>query len=432
MSRVLVIEDELPIRELICELLQIENYEVLEAENGEEGLALARLHLPDLIICDVMMPNLDGYQVLEKLQGQTETANISFIFLTAKGTNQDVRRGMKLGADDYLIKPFNSEDLLDAVTTRLRKQQNSSLFFQKKQAETPQELEILLGRSPDASGQKNTTALISQKEEQLLNQLEKAIAEQQLQLYYQPQFNLQTRELTGCEALLRWFHPQRGSISPGVFIPVAEKTDLILPLGQWVIETACSQWLHWQNLGLKPVRIAVNLSARQLQQPQFIPWFLDHLCQRKISPPCLEVELTETTLVQNVARSCEQLHSLKEQGILVAIDDFGTGYSSLGYLQQFSFDVLKIDRCFIHNVNQNPTNAVLTRAMISMAHHLGLRVIAEGVETQAEFDFLKLNDCDELQGYLFSPALAPNVFTEYLQRGPTTAIATQKSKNPPV
>jgi len=378
------------------------------------------------------MPNLDGYQVLEKLQGQTETANISFIFLTAKGTNQDVRRGMKLGADDYLIKPFNSEDLLDAVTTRLRKQQNSSLFFQKKQAETPRELEILLGRSADSLGQKNTTALISPKEQQLLNQLEKAIAEQELQLYYQPQFNLQTRELTGCEALLRWFHPQRGFISPGVFIPVAEKTDLILPLGQWVMETACAQWLHWQSLGLKPVRIAINLSARQLQQPHFIPWFLDHLCQQQISPSCLEVELTETTLVQNVVQSCEQLHSLKEQGVLVAIDDFGTGYSSLGYLQQFSFDVLKIDRCFIHNVNQNPTNAVLTRAMISMAHHLGLRVIAEGVETQAEFDFLKLNDCDELQGYLFSPALAPDVFTEYLQRGFTTAIATKKLKNPPV
>ena len=426
MPSVLVIEDELAIRELICELLQIENYEVLEAENGEEGLALARRHLPDLIICDVMMPNLDGYQVLEKLQEQTETANISFIFLTARGTNQDVRRGMKLGADDYLIKPFNSQDLLDAVTTRLRKQQNSSLFFQKKQAETPQELEILLGRSADSPGQKTTTVLISQKEQQLLEQLKKAIAEQELQLYYQPQFNLQTRELTGCEALLRWFHPQRGFISPGVFIPVAEKTDLILSLGQWVMETACAQWLYWQSLGLKPVRIAVNLSARQLQQPQFIPWLLDHLCQQGISPACLEVELTETTLVQNVAQSCEQLHSLKEKGVLVAIDDFGTGYSSLGYLQQFSFDVLKIDRCFIHNVNQNPTNAVLTRAMISMAHHLGLRVIAEGVETQAEFDFLKLNDCDELQGYLFSPALAPDVFTEYLQKGLTTAIAAKK------
>jgi EAL domain-containing protein (putative c-di-GMP-specific phosphodiesterase class I)/DNA-binding NarL/FixJ family response regulator len=417
MATILVIEDEFPIRELICALLKIEDYDVIEAENGRQGLARAKEALPDLIICDVMMPDLDGYQVLTELQRQADTVTIPFIFLTAKGTTQDIRQGMKLGADDYLIKPFNRDDLLDAVATRLRKRQTASAVWQKARAETPQDLEILLGRSPATQPQGRASELLSEADQHLLADLETALAENQLTLYYQPQFNLQTLELTGCEALLRWFHPQRGAVSPGLFIPLAEKSDLILSLGEWVVEQALTQWRRWRDSGLGEVRIAVNLSARQLRQPQFIPWLLRALEAEAIPPQAVEVELTETTLVENVSQSSEQLQALKRRGIWIAIDDFGTGYSSLSYLQQFSFDVLKIDRCFVQNVAQNNTNMILTQAMIDMAHHLNIRVLAEGVETLEEFQFLKQGGCDELQGYLFSPALAPEVFTEKLQNG---------------
>lgn len=579
MTTILVIEDELPIRELIAEMLMLEDFEVLQAGNGREGIEIAQSQCPNLIICDVMMPVLDGYGVLTALQQDTSTASIPFVFLTARGTKQDIRYGMNLGADDYLIKPFTQDELLDAISIRLRKQANSLQQYRSELESKQEQLDYLLYHDPltqlpnqlslqdkfqqivvsvaptipstpdevtfplilisldrlhlinqllgyeggnellcalvkeiqsflqpqdiitylnsnefvillvaerqtlnmetahaqttnfiQSLLQKLSTPLLIRHQEvvlhllfgiafypqngrtlaqllqkatiakesaksqlsapfqfyrpeltavndplQLESDLRGALAKEQFVIYYQPQINTQSHRIIGAEALIRWIHPQRGLVSPGLFIPLAEETGLIQEIGEWILDHVCQQIKQWLDLDLSPVRIAVNLSARQFQQPNLAIWLANLLQKWGTDSSYLEVELTESMLVRDIPASIEQLQAIKSLGIRVAMDDFGTGYSSLSYLQQFPFDILKIDQCFIRKIDQNPKNAAIAQAIIMMAHQLNLRVIAEGVETPAELAFLQKNGCDDLQGYLFSPPVNAKIFTEMLQ-----------------
>lgn len=579
MTTILVIEDELPIRELIAEMLMLEDFEVLQAGNGREGIDIAQSQCPNLIICDVMMPVLDGYGVLTALQQDTSTASIPFIFLTARGTKQDIRYGMNLGADDYLIKPFTQDELLDAISIRLRKQANSLQQYRSELESKQEQLDYLLYHDPltqlpnqlslqdkfqqivvsvaptipstpdevtfplilisldrlhlinqllgyeggnellcalvkeiksflqpqdiitylnsnefvillvaerqtlnmetahaqttnfiQSLLQKLSTPLLIRHQEvvlhllfgiafypqngrtlaqllqkatiakesaksqlsapfqfyrpeltavndplQLESDLRGALAKEQFVIYYQPQINTQSHRIIGAEALIRWIHPQRGLVSPGLFIPLAEETGLIQEIGEWILDHVCQQIKQWLDLDLSPVRIAVNLSARQFQQPNLAIWLANLLQKWGTDSSYLEVELTESMLVRDIPASIEQLQAIKSLGIRVAMDDFGTGYSSLSYLQQFPFDILKIDQCFIRKIDQNPKNAAIAQAIIMMAHQLNLRVIAEGVETLAELAFLQKNGCDDLQGYLFSPPVNAKIFTQMLQ-----------------
>jgi diguanylate cyclase (GGDEF)-like protein len=569
MPKILVIEDEFPIRNTIIELLETADYEAIGAENGQKGLALAQEQIPDLIICDIMLPELDGYSILSQLQTNLSTANIPFIFLTARSDRTDFRHGMQLGADDYLTKPCTADELLEAVNSRLTKyakitqvyqnilkqtaqQLNQSAYYdtltklpnrlslheqfkevlesfsyQKETGSEPKSLTIPIlylnidrfrrlnetlgfstgddllleisqrlqqqlnsqdviaridadefaiileptqetqkvvataqhllnslrlpfmlnshelfltasigislfpehGKSLDVLLQKankamtvskrkggdhyemftNSLNLTSFEQLTLETDLRYAIERQQLEVYYQPQYNLATHRIIGAEALLRWNHPQRGFISPGKFIPLAEQNGLIVPLGQWMIQEACQQVKTWQNLG-KSLRIAVNLSSRQFSQAELSQQLLKTLEVTDLAPQDLEVELTESLLVANPEAAVEIMHRLKTIGIKVAIDDFGTGYSSLSYLEQFPFDVLKIDQSFIRNIDQNAKNATITKAIIQMAHQLSLKVVAEGVETQTELSFLAENKCDIVQGYFFSRPLPAKDF----------------------
>ena len=579
MTTILVIEDELPIRELIAEMLMLEDFEVLQAGNGREGIEIAQSQCPNLIICDVMMPVLDGYGVLTALQQDTSTASIPFVFLTARGTKQDIRYGMNLGADDYLIKPFTQDELLDAISIRLRKQANSLQQYRSELESKQEQLDYLLYHDPltqlpnqlslqdkfqqivvsvaptipstpdevtfplilisldrlhlinqllgyeggnellcalvkeiqsflqpqdiitylnsnefvillvaerqtlnmetahaqttnfiQSLLQKLSTPLLIRHQEvvlhllfgiafypqngrtlaqllqkatiakesaksqlnapfqfyrpeltavndplQLESDLRGALAKEQFVIYYQPQINTQSHRIIGAEALIRWIHPQRGLVSPGLFIPLAEETGLIQEIGEWILDHVCQQIKQWLDLDLSPVRIAVNLSARQFQQPNLAIWLANLLQKWGTDSSYLEVELTESMLVRDIPASIEQLQAIKSLGIRVAMDDFGTGYSSLSYLQQFPFDILKIDQCFIRKIDQNPKNAAIAQAIIMMAHQLNLRVIAEGVETPAELAFLQENGCDDLQGYLFSPPVNAKIFTQMLQ-----------------
>ena len=579
MTTILVIEDELPIRELIAEMLMLEDFEVLQAGNGREGIEIAQSQCPNLIICDVMMPVLDGYGVLTALQQDTITASIPFVFLTARGTKQDIRYGMNLGADDYLIKPFTQDELLDAISIRLRKQANSLQQYRSELESKQEQLDYLLYHDPltqlpnqlslqdkfqqivvsvaptipstpdevtfplilisldrlhlinqllgyeggnellcalvkeiqsflqpqdiitylnsnefvillvaerqtlnmetahaqttnfiQSLLQKLSTPLLIRHQEvvlhllfgiafypqngrtlaqllqkatiakesaksqlsapfqfyrpeltavndplQLESDLRGALAKEQFVIYYQPQINTQSHRIIGAEALIRWIHPQRGLVSPGLFIPLAEETGLIQEIGEWILDHVCQQIKQWLDLDLSPVRIAVNLSARQFQQPNLAIWLANLLQKWGTESSYLEVELTESMLVRDIPASIEQLQAIKSLGIRVAMDDFGTGYSSLSYLQQFPFDILKIDQCFIRKIDQNPKNAAIAQAIIMMAHQLNLRVIAEGVETPAELAFLQKNGCDDLQGYLFSPPVNAKIFTQMLQ-----------------
>lgn len=587
MTTILIIEDEKAIRELISELLIIEEFKVVEAANGKDGIAIAQSVLPDLIICDVMMPEVDGYAVLSKLQEDPQTATIPFIFLTAKGTRQDVRVAMNLGADDYLIKPFANDDLLKVIRTRLKKKEMIDQKYLRQLEESKEQLSYFLCHDPltnlpnqlslrdnfekiivsyknslsksiesleelhpeialvvlsferfsrinDCFGYEGGNELLKQAaerikkaiikqgiitrinsnefviilmpteslednilstKERIVNLLERliktfsspfliqekeiicpiilgialysihgytldkllksatkakesiknkggnlyqfynpkldrslpldalelerdlryALENGEFVVYYQPQINVKTQQIACGEALIRWNHPQKGLISPYIFIPIAEATGLIQNIGEWVLEKACEQLKIWEYLGLESIRIAVNLSARQFNQENLAQWLATLLQQYQVNPSNIELELTESILVDNIQRSIEQLNSLKSSGIKVAMDDFGTGYSSLSYLQQFPFDILKIDRCFIHEIDHNPKNAAIAQAIINMAHQLNLRVVAEGVETLEELAFVNKNDCDEIQGYFFSQPITAIEFTELLQ-----------------
>ncbi|HBB33039.1 MAG TPA: GGDEF domain-containing response regulator, partial [Cyanobacteria bacterium UBA9273] len=226
-----------------------------------------------------------------------------------------------------------------------------------------------------------------------------------------------TEQIEGAEALARWYHPKRGLVSPSEFIPLAEKTGLIVPLGEWVLKTACIQARAWQDAGFYPLRIAVNLSGHQFSQPHLGSLVVDILRETGLDPSYLELELTESSLMQNPEAAIATLQELKALGIRISIDDFGTGYSSLSYLSQFPFDVLKIDRSFVCQLTEDAKNTTITTAILQMAHGLNLKVVAEGVETSNQLAFLQGHQCDEIQGYWFSPPVSAEIFSELLSSG---------------
>jgi len=247
--------------------------------------------------------------------------------------------------------------------------------------------------------------------------LRMALARGQLQLHYQPQVDCDSRVL-GAEALLRWVHPARGQVSPSDFIPLAEATGLILPIGRWVLETACAQIKAWTAAPATcELRIAVNVSARQFHQPGFVDEVLQVLRESGSDPSRLKLELTESIMLEDIEDAIEKMHVLKSHGIGFSMDDFGTGYSSLAYLTRLPLDQIKIDRSFVLNLPDNPNDAVITQTIISMARSLRLEVVAEGVETEAQRQFLESHDCYAYQGYLFSKPLPLERFEELLKGG---------------
>lgn len=261
-----------------------------------------------------------------------------------------------------------------------------------------------------------------------------ALQRQELQLYYQPKVNLRTGKITGAEALLRWQHPKQGMISPDIFIPIAEETGLIESIGEWVMQTACQQLQRWQQAGMPLIKIAINLSVCQFNQAQCHQRIRQILAETQVNPQWLEIELTESTLIQDIDLAVHRLQDLKSFGLQIAIDDFGTGYSSLSHLYRFPFDILKLDRTFVQNIHINPKNGAIASAIISMAHQLNLKVVAEGVETINELAFLYEHHCDEMQGYLFSRPVLPEEFAALVKTGkqlitPTTS-QNQSDRNP--
>lgn len=252
----------------------------------------------------------------------------------------------------------------------------------------------------------------------LMHNMRKALERQEFQLYYQPKINLDSGQMEGAEALMRWIHPEKGMISPAQFIPVAEETGLIILMGEWGLWTACEQAKLWQEQlqeqGLPPISVAVNLSPRQLQQADLVSLVQSILEQTGLAPNLLELEITESLLMQNVNVSIERLTALKQMGVKLSFDDFGTGYSSLNYLKKFPVDCLKIDQSFIRDILDDPDDAAIVKAMITLGHILNLSVVAEGVETVDQADFLSLNGCDYVQGYYYSRPLEVSAFTKLL------------------
>lgn len=254
----------------------------------------------------------------------------------------------------------------------------------------------------------------------LVDAMRHAMGANEFEIHYQPQVELAGGKVIGMEALIRWRHPQMGLMSPERFIALAEETGLIVPLGTWVLHTACAQAAAWAHTGLGPLRVAVNLSSLQFKDATLARLIAGILFETGLPAANLEIELTESLMMEDVDLALVTMRELKAMGVHLSIDDFGTGYSSLSYLKRFPVDVLKIDQSFIRDIEHDGSSAAMVAAMISLSHDLGMRVIAEGVETRAQLDYLAGRGCDEVQGYYFSPPLRETEFEKMVKerRGP--------------
>ncbi len=557
-SVILVIDDDATSRAALELLLTAEGYRVVFAENGRQGLQRAQTLRPDLILLDIVMPEMDGYEVCQRLREMPELAELPIVMITTLDDRASKLHGLEAGADDFMGKPFDRAELRARVRTitrlnryrrlleakeklvklanydsltglanrsllnqrlehtltaaRQRSSQFAVMFLDlddfKQINETlgqecgdevlryvarrltryvgirdtvarvgSDEFVILTDTSPSFSEQQLSaeagelleaismpillnehdlgitaslgialfpgdaedadallrhaeTAMTNSKQHArnsyqffipemnaalrervyLENQLRKALRENQFEVYYQPQVNLRENRIMGLEALLRWNHPERGLIMPSKFISLAEHTGLIVPLGEWVLRTACLQARLWQQItGSGQLKIAVNVSPRQFYQTNLLKLVEDVLDNSGLAPEFLELEITETLFIEesdeHFTRVMEVLKALRAMGIHLALDDFGTGYSSLNYLKRFPVDTLKIDQAFIQDMLHNENNAALVVAIIAIARSLGLDLIAEGVESEEQRQFLLQQECANAQGHLFSPPL---------------------------
>ena len=269
---------------------------------------------------------------------------------------------------------------------------------------------------------------LSRERLQLEAELRHALEREEFVLHYQPQVNLRTGQVVGMEALIRWNHPKLGLVPPARFIGLAEETGLIVPIGAWVLHTACAQNKAWQLAGLGRLRVAVNLSGRQFAKQDLAQSIMDILLKTGLEPSYLEIELTESLIMTDVERAIGTLRELKALGVQLSIDDFGTGYSSLAYLKRFPLDVLKIDQTFVRDISSNADDAAIVASIISLSHSLKLHVIAEGVETREQMAYLRQHGCDELQGYYFSPPVPPETFEQLMISGRNLSQAFERSE----
>jgi EAL domain-containing protein (putative c-di-GMP-specific phosphodiesterase class I) len=248
--------------------------------------------------------------------------------------------------------------------------------------------------------------------------LRRALERNEFSLHYQPKINIATGAIIGVEALLRWTHPTRGCVPPLNFIRIAEDSGLILPIGAWVLKEACRQARAWIDQGLPPTTMAVNVSAVQFRDEHFLEGIFATLAETGLDPGFLELELTESALMKQPELAAATLKTLRSKGVVVSVDDFGTGYSSLSYLKKLPLDILKIDQSFVHQLSENPDDAAIAVAIISMGQSLNLRIIAEGVETEEDLAFLKSHGCDEVQGFYFSRPIPAEQFSRLLTQPP--------------
>ncbi|WP_028616130.1 EAL domain-containing response regulator [Pseudomonas canadensis] len=381
-ATLLIVDDEPQVRKLLETLLQHEGYQTVCASSGEEALQVVAQQAPDLILLDIMMPGMDGYEVASQLKSDDATAGIPIIMLSALSDAGARVSGLESGAEEFLSKPIERIELSLRVRNLLRLTAHGERADNIRQA-----------LQPDVDRR------------DLENALRQAVQRNEFIVHYQPKVELATGQLCALEALLRWDRPGHGAVSPAVFVPVLESLGLIVAVGRWVIEAVCQQIGAWQRTAIGAVEVSVNVSGHQLIEGDLIADIAHILAQTGVEPHWLEVELTEGSLMENTQHTIASLQRLHTMGVKISIDDFGTGYSSLAYLRRFPIDTLKIDIAFIREVTSNPQDAAITRTIIELAHSLNLRVVAEGVETQAQLAFLKDAGCDQIQGYLFSRPL---------------------------
>ncbi|MEN6356216.1 MAG: EAL domain-containing protein [Armatimonadota bacterium] len=558
--RILIAEDDPVSRRLLQALLIKWGYEVIVSCDGEQAWkVLSSDDTPRLAIIDWMMPGIDGVHLCRRVRERKGGSYIYLLLLTAKSQKEDIIRGIEAGADDYITKPFDTNELNarlragkrildlqaelistretlrqqathdpltglpnrllfgDRLTQRLaqsrRKKQSTAVMYMDldrfkiindtlghnfgdmllqevamrltaclRETDTlarmgGDEFTIILSdiASPDNATKiankvlaalaspfaiegrelfvtasigisffpsdgsdaetlvRNAdTAMYRAKEQgrnnyhlytesmnaaavewmKLESNLRKALDNDEFLVYYQPRVEIETGCVMGVEALVRWQHPEYGLIQPAQFIPLAEETGLIAPISESVVRKTCAQAKEWLSMGIEPMTVSVNISARQFQQDSLVTMITNALDETGFDPQYLELELTESTLMQDPDTAIAILLKLKSMGVRISVDDFGTGYSSLSYLKRFPINAVKIDRSFIRDINSNPDDAAIAGAVVAMAHSLKLTVIAEGVETLEQLEFLRTLKCDEMQGYFITPPVPADELTQ--------------------
>lgn len=393
---ILIVDDTVYNLKVLKIMLSNQGYIVLEATDGIKAIEIAIANTPDLILLDIKMPSMDGYQVCTNLKSNPITQQIPVIFISAIESIEEKIEAFTVGGIDFINKPFHLVEVLARVETHLR---ISSL-----QTQLLEQAKLLESRN--MSLQREISHLTGFNWE-LYEELKIAIDKSQLKLFYQPIVNFKSNLITGFEALIRWDHPQKGFLNPSDFIDFVEATDLIYPIGRWVIETACQQLKIWQQLSPKylDLTINVNVSTKQLADFKFLQYIREIVQDSQINPHCLKLEITESTVMGDLDRTLKILHQLKDLDVQFCIDDFGTGYSSLRRLTDFPIDILKIDRSFIVNEEW-----VIVKAIGTLAFTLGKSVVVEGIETLLELEILKSLFSSYLnisygQGYLFAKPL---------------------------
>ncbi len=354
----------------------------------------------------------------------------------------------RVGGDEFivLLTSFEERDAVTAIAERVLEtiRRPRTVIDQELRVTTSlgvavypddgSDVETLLRNADTAmyrakqSGRDNYQAYTPAMSAEILNRvsleadLRRALERGEFSIHYQPQVNRETWEITGAEGLLRWEHPTRGMVYPADFVPIAEDTGLIVPIGEWVLREACLANKRWQDQGLPPLTVTVNLSAQHFQQANQVSTIGSALSDANLEPQYLELEITEGTTIQDPNFAARVLDDLRQMGVRISIDDFGTGYSSLGYLKRFRIDRLKIDRSFVNDLTTDANDAAIASAVILLAHSLGLRVVAEGVETEEQLRFLLDHNCDEYQGYLIGRPEPEDVFKKTLARVEERAV----------
>jgi diguanylate cyclase (GGDEF)-like protein/PAS domain S-box-containing protein len=401
------------------------------AESNQESLAVMFLALDRFkkfndtlghIIGDQLLKSVAGRLALSMNEGDAVARfgsdEFGFLLAGIKGAEDVARRAREF--QGTLERPFNIESHELYVTSSI----GISLYplDGRDSQELLKSAGAALYRAKQAGGSNYQFYTADMNEEALQrlaleNQLRWGLERKEYRVYYQPQVNIDTGQITGMEALVRWQHPELGLVPPAQFIPLAEDTGLIAPLGEWVLRTACAQTKQWHDCGFQNLHVAVNLSPRQFQQPDLVLMIERLLKETGLDASCLELEVTESSVMKNAESAIRTLGELRAMGIKISIDDFGSGYSSLSYLKTLPIDILKIDQSFVRDMTTDPKDAAIAMAIIQLAHSLQLLVKAEGVETEDQLRFLRLLRCDEMQGYLFCMPLPAEAFEHLLAEG---------------
>jgi len=369
------------------ELLKVTSQRLIEAVRKNDSVAVNSSELSASVArlggdeFTILLEDVKSIQAIAHIAGRV----IESVSLPMMLERQEVHISTSIGIAMYPADGEKAEDILQYADT--------AMYHAKGQGRNNFQFYT-------ESMNKSSVELLA-----LENNLHKAVEQEELSLYYQPQVSTITGELVGMEALIRWNHPENGFISPGVFIPVAEETGMINRIGKWVIKEACEQGVRWIKAGYKLLKISVNLSARQLKDENLPKLIEDIMIETGMPGNMLGIELTESAIITDPDIALARLQEIKKLGVSLSLDDFGTGYSSLSYLKRFPIDTLKIDQAFVRDVKTDLEDAALIKAIIAMAHGLGMDVIAEGVEVQEQLEFLSVHGCDSIQGYLFSRPL---------------------------